>query len=93
MILRYLFSILCFVCVLQVSVAQQYQSYSSYDTYIPSYTDEEIERRLTSLALCITPHYNSTFKSYVKTYMMSKREKARHIVGKTTMYFPILKNI
>jgi len=89
MILRYLFSVLCFVCVLQISVAQQYQSYSSDYSYVPSYTDEEIERRLTSLALCIKPHYNSTFKSYVKTYMMSKRAKARHIVGRTTMYFPI----
>ena len=62
--------------------------YYNYET-IPTYTEDDIKARLSNMKLCIPAKYSSVVKSYVKTYMVNSRDKARAIVGRTVMFFPI----
>ncbi len=84
------FYTLLILMTVSTSAQQSFQYYDQniYDP-IPTYTEEDIQTRLKSMDLCITPEYSSVVKSYVKTYMVTGRQKARSIIGRTVMYFPI----
>ncbi len=80
------------ILVLLLWNVQAQQSYFTQDysyEVIPSFSEEEVKSRVASLNLCIPPKYDNIVKSYVNTYMVKDRDKARAIIGRTVQFFPI----
>ncbi len=57
--------------------------------HIPPYTDSELRNRLADMPCLIPPRLTSGVRSYINTYMVKKRGKARAIMTKLPMYFPL----
>lgn len=78
------------VCLFLVSSAfTSPQPTKTVDNTIPTYTEQEVRSRLKAMDLCVPARYNSVVKSYIRTYMVTKRSKASDIIGRTVQYFPI----
>ncbi|HHH50597.1 MAG TPA: LysM peptidoglycan-binding domain-containing protein, partial [Saprospiraceae bacterium] len=76
--------------LLQTSlISQQNIATGTYSNSVPTFSDAIISSRLMQMSSCLTPRINSVVKSYIKTYTVTKREKAEGILGRTTMYFPV----
>ncbi len=71
--------------------AQQANYYADnyYNDIIPTYTEEDIRDRLRELNLCVPARYSSIVKSYVRTYSVTSRDKAKRILGSSVQFFPI----
>lgn len=82
--------IFIFLSLLQNPLASQQEiAANTPSNSVPVFSDAVITSRLMQMSSCLTPRINSAVKSYIKTYTVTKRERAEGILGRTAMYFPI----
>lgn len=63
---------------------------STANTSLPDHYDlAAIEERVRNMDISLESRFNSTVKSYIKSYVVQNRRKSEMIVGKSSMYFPI----
>lgn len=60
---------------------------------IPIYNKAEIQARMKQLGSVIKPEYTPAVESYIKTYVLRRREKTAEILGKSVMYFPMFEKM
>ena len=62
---------------------------ASHDPYI-DFNEEEVEHRLTNMTCLVQPKFTNEVKGYLKGYTVRRRERAEHIIGRATIYFPMI---
>ena len=65
-----------------------------YETSIPTYTDQDIQQRLSKItSKVVPPRFDRVVRSYIDTYTRKKRDKTEAMLGRTVMYFPLFEKL
>jgi len=86
--MQFITKIILLLLFSQIAIANS-SDFINYNNPIDNISDSEMQFRLNNLNLCVQSKYNSTVKSYLKTYTVRDRQKASAILGRIVTYFPM----
>ncbi len=84
-------TVLFVIFMWSVSLASA-QGVADYD-YIPDYTFEEVEDRISCIESEIPLHFNEKVKGFVDYFTIRDRPYTRQILNKTSLYFPLFESV